>query len=237
MHLQVGQYLAFDLEVSYAASGASGSNSNTSQPPQLQQLDLQVTLFALDALTSSTSSSNSVQLPGTPTTAAAAGDKGSSGYVAALLSGQSLGPRSFAAAAGSGQGTPKAAETALRNGNLQSALPAASPGSGDSLIDPGVLLTGCYNRLQVAVTPGGRHTCRLHALLVQPGLYVLGVADVQQVQGPAGDAGSTAAAATGKAVAAAVPKAAPSGVKWAADSAAPTRVYYNQDRLYVLVTR
>jgi hypothetical protein len=233
--VQVGQFLAFDLEVSFAATDSS------TQQQQQQQLELQVTLFALDAAAASaiSSSSNGVQSSGTPTAAAAAG----SSYAAMLLSGQSLGPRGFAAALGSGAGTPKAADAAHKHGSLGSAAAAAAAGgasSTDSLVDPGVLLTGCYNKLQVSVTPGGKHTARLHALLVQPGLYVFGVADVQlvqQQQQPDPCALAAAAAAAAAAAGGARAAAGSGGAKTAADSGAPGRIYYNQDRLYVLVTR
>lgn len=176
-----------------------------------------MTLFALDA---DTVNSNGHHPHGTPT--AAAGDKpGGSSFAAMLLSGQSMGPRGFAAAFGAGTGTPKAA--------------ASGTSSAEGLIDSGVLLTGCYDKLQVTLTPGGKHTCRMHALLVQPGLYVLGVADVQQVHSLAiADPGAVSTAA---AAAAAGVKAVPGGAKTVADSGAPGRVYFNQDRLYVLVTR
>jgi hypothetical protein len=69
----------------------------------------------------------------------------------------------------------------------------------------------------------------MHALLVQPGLYVFGVADVQQVQVLDGvEAGVSAAAAAAK--------GGPAGARPALDSGSG-RVYYNHDRLYVLVTR
>lgn len=100
--------------------------------------------------------------------------------------------------------------------------------AADSLIDPGILLTGCFNKLQVSVAAGGQHTCRMHALLVQPGLYVLGVADVQQGQQQLGVcAGPGVGAATVKGALAAAGDS----------SSAAGRLYYNQDRLYVYVTR
>lgn len=233
--LQVGQHLVFDLDVTYAAAAAAAAKapaapaSAPDSSSQAQQLDLQVTLFALDAL-----SMNGTQPSSAPTAAAAAAtDRAGAGspYAASLLSGQSMGPRSFAALLGAATGTPKAAEASTRNTSLLGAVPT---GTGEGLVDPGVLLTGCYNKLQVAVAPGGRHTCRMHALLVQPGLYVFGVADVQQVLGAAdavGGQGTLAAAA------AAAGKAGSNGQKGAADSGLPGRLYYNQDRLYVFVTR
>lgn len=178
--VQVGQFLAFDLEVSFAATDSSA------QQQQQQQLELQVMLFALDAAAAAAGTgSNGVQSSGTPTAAAAS----SSSYAA---------------------------------------------NSTDSIVDPGVLLTGCYNKLQVSITPGGKHTARLHALLVQPGLYVFGVADVLLVLQQPDLCGLDAAAA---AAAGGVKPAGSGGAKAAADSGAPGRVYYNQDRLYVLVTR
>jgi hypothetical protein len=74
----------------------------------------------------------------------------------------------------------------------------------------------------------------MHALLVQPGLYVFGVADVQQVLGAAD---AVVGQGTLAAAAAAAGKAGGNGQKGAADGGLPGRLYYNQDRLYVLVTR
>jgi hypothetical protein len=115
------------------------------------------------------------------------------------------------------------------------ALHANGAAAAQGLVDPGVLLTGCYNKLQVSFTPGGKHTCRLHALLVQPGLYVLGVADVQQAQQGAIMQLTSAAAGAGVAAAAAA-----GGSKQGAGDrglASSSRAYFSQDRLFVLVTR
>lgn len=51
-------------------------------------------------------------------------------------------------------------------------------GGGGGGIDAGMLLTGCCERLQLSVAPGGRAAQRLCLLGVAPGLYQLGVARV-----------------------------------------------------------
>jgi hypothetical protein len=186
----VGQWLAVDLQVSWHARGAG-------QEP----LQLQASLFVVDALSTTAALAGH---PGTPTAAAAALEKGGS-HAAAMLLGNSFVARSSGGLAG----TPTATDA------------AAAAAAAGQLVDAGVFLTGCYNRLQVAVAPGSRgQTHRLQALLVQPGLYVFGVAGVQPVSGPAHSGSET-----------------PAGQRAAAAEKAAGRVFFSQDRLYVLVSK
>jgi hypothetical protein len=202
LHMRVGQWLTVDVEAAWRGS-SSGGGDGSQQADEL--LRLQVALFAVDALPTTAGSG----APCTPTTPGHLDRHGS--MTAAMLMGHSFMARSSAATAG----TPTAADAAALG---------SSAGQAQQLVDPGVLLMGCYDRMQLTLTRGGRHTARLHALLAQPGLYVLGVASVQP----------TTTCSNGSV-----------GVRPAAEKAggggggggSSGRAFFSQDRLYVYVTR
>lgn len=208
VHAQVGQWLALDLEVSCSSVSTSSGTACGHDP-----LQLQVNLFAVDASSAASAPSGH---PGTPTGAGAAAaglDRGSS-HVVAMLAGHSFLSRSSAAA-----NTPTAAD--------------AAAAAALQLVDPGVFLMGCFGRQQISITPGSKQTCRLQALLVQPGLYVFGVASVQLVGGQAISSGDGAAGITSAG------QAPGHLAHHAAEKAAIAsgRVFCGQDRLYVLVAK
>lgn len=196
---QAGQWLTIDVELSC---------QGITPVQQGKAVQLQVTLFVMDALRLVASHTGQ---PGTPTAVGAAAPERGVSSVAAMLVGHSFAARSSAAG-----GTPTAADAVASPTTSASGGDAASSAAMTTqLVDPGVFLQGCYNGLQMAATPGSTQTCRLQALLMQPGLYVLGAAAVQQVVGVQ------------------------CGAALAADekAAGGERVVFSQDRLYVLVSR
>lgn len=103
--------------------------------------------------------------------------------------------------------------------------------SSNTLIDPGVFMAGCYSGLQVQVRPGSKVVHKFRALLVQPGLYQFGVADVTRGDGVEG---AIHAGNTPRASAAAAGGGGGSSSKGVVDKSG--RVYFSQERMFVLVT-
>lgn len=229
-----------DLEVTYSNSGmtasASPSGISAGGSPQAEHaqqpdgtssisaaadepLTLLISLSVTDVLCGSSSGSGGGQPP-TPMSFATTASAGGSSATC-LARGSSLaGPQ------GVRPGSAAAAGAALHGVNLQQ----------QELVDPGAFVVGCYSGLKVRVQPGGKEVVRLQVLLVQPGLYQFGVADVVCLSSGAVD--FAAAGGGGAPAAAFVAVAAAAGARGGSDSSskAGSRVYFNQDRLYVHVS-
>ncbi|KAF6256010.1 hypothetical protein COO60DRAFT_151347 [Scenedesmus sp. NREL 46B-D3] len=261
LHMAVGEWLCLDLDVCYSSSGSSSGTraaaaaadaSDTNE--REDSLQLLVTLHVTDLLSSSSSSISSgaaaavagaPQQPrspfsATPTAAsvAAASSAGGGGFagLSPLARGSSM-RSAFAHAAGV-QVAPAVAAAGVT---------AASSQQG--LVDAGVFLVGCYSGLQVKVAPGSRERVRLQALLVQPGLYQFGVADVVRIGSSSSSSGNggcrvsvTGAVPAAAAAAEGVSSAGVVGSRACADNvngkgiSISNKVYFNQDRMYVLVS-
>lgn len=181
------------LDLELEYNGSSRSSSGESAADR--PLLLQVTLYVLDFAASSSSSN--------------------SDHPAAAGSGAALaGPNSWNLTGRSSS-----------SGGVTTSAAAGASGSSSSvqhLIDPGVFVAGCYSGIQMQVRSGTKAVHKLRALLVQPGLYQFGVADVMLMGGGISE---KAAAAEG---------AGSSSSKLGAEKS--SRVYFSQERMFVLVT-
>jgi hypothetical protein len=141
--------------------------------------------------------------------AAAAGS--SSTYQPGMAAAAAVGPKAAAAVPNSNLGRLGSSVAAAA-----AAVGAGPIGASQVLIDPGVFVAGCYNSFRVLVQPGMKAMQRLQVLLVQPGLYQFGVLEVCSVHGT----GSSSNGQSGH----------------GSSSSSQSKVYFNQDKLYVFAS-